>query len=182
MAFDRMVSKAIRGDPYLEQVVGSLIDLWRRLTEELRAHDRELERIARHHGVCRMLMTTPGVGTLTALAYVSAIDDPRRFRRSEDVGAYLGLTPRRYQSGEIDRTGRISKCGDRMARSLLFEAAHILLTRIKEPSRLQQWGRRLSKRVGPRKAKVAVARRLAVILHRMWVDGTEFDPDPALTT
>ncbi len=135
-----------------------MTDLRRRLTEILRGHDRELERITRHHGVCRMLMTTPGVGTLTALAYVSAIDEPHRFRRSEDVGADFGLTPRRYQSGEVDRAGRISKYGDRMTRSLLFEAAHILLNRTKKRSRLQQWGRRFSKRIGPRKAKVAVAR------------------------
>jgi len=85
------------------------------------------------HGVCRMLMTVRGVGVLTALAYMSAIDDPNRFKCSQDVGAYLGLTPRRYQSGEVDRAGRISKCGDRFARSLLFEAAHVLLTRIGEP-------------------------------------------------
>jgi len=86
------------------------------------------------------------------------------------------------QSGEVDGAGRISKCGNRVTRSLLFEAAHILLTRINQPSRLQQWGRRLSKRIGPRKAKVALARRLAVILHRMWIDGTEFDPDPVAAT
>ena len=180
-AFEELVQDAISNDAYLDHVVGSLLGLWRVLTDERRTYQRELERLARNHGVCRMLMTTPGIGTLTALAYVSAIDDPHRFRRSEDVGAYLGLTPRRYQSGEVDRTGRISKCGDRMARSFLFEAAHILLTRIKEPSTLRDWGRKLSVRIGPKKAKVAVARRLAVILHRMWIDGTEFDPLPIRT-
>jgi transposase len=176
--FERLVNDAICDDPYLHQTVGSLLGLWRTINEELRTYNRELDRMAREHGVCRMLMTTPGVGKLTALAYVSAIDDPHRFRRSADVGAYLGLTPRRYQSGEVDRTGRISKCGDRLVRSLLFEAAHILLTRIKEPSQLRDWGRKLTARIGAKKAKVAVARRLAVIMHRMWIDGTEFDPTP----
>ncbi len=179
--FEKSVREAIANDPDLAQIVGSLLGLWRGLSDELRTHNRALERIARDHGVCRMLMTTPGVGVLTALAYISAIDDPHRFRRSEDVGAYLGLTPRRYQSGEVDRAGRISKCGDRMLRSLLFEAAHVLLTRIKEPSRLKDWGRQLSRRIGPKKAKVALARRLAVIRHRMWIDGTEFDPGPVHT-
>ncbi len=176
--FERLVEDAIRDEPYLEQTVGSLLGLWRTLNDELRSYNREVERMAREHGVCRMLMTTPGVGKLTALAYVSAIDDPHRFRRSADVGAYLGLAPRRYQSGEVDRAGRISKCGDRLVRSLLFEAAHILLTRIKEPSQLRDWGRKLTDRIGAKKAKVAVARRLAVTMHRMWIDGTEFDPAP----
>jgi transposase len=178
LTFEKLVRDAIADDPYLNDTVGSLLSLWRVLTDQLRIYQREIERLAREHAVCRLLMTTPGVGAVTALAFVAAIDDPNRFRRSEDVGAYLGLTPRRYQSGEIDRSGRISKCGDRMARSLLFEAAHILLTRIKEPSTLRDWGRRLSLRIGPKKAKVAVARRLAVILHRMWVDGAEFNPTP----
>jgi transposase len=173
-----VVRDAISAGPYLEQVVGSLSILWRRLADELRTYDRELEHLARNHGVCRMLMTTPGVGTLTALAYVSAIDDPRRFKRSEDVGAYLGLTPRRHQSGDVARSGRISKCGDRIVRSLLFEAAHKLLTNSEEPSALRSWERKLINRVGQKKAKVAVVRRLAVILHRMWIDGTEFDPSP----
>lgn len=177
--FERLVREAIDSDVWLEQIVGSLLALWLVLSDELRTYNRELARLARNHGVCRMLMTTPGVGTLTALAFVSVIDDPRRFRRSEDVGAYLGLTPRRYQSGTVDKAGRISKCGDRVVRSFLFEAAHVILTRINEPSALQSWGKKLVHRVGPKKAKVAVARRLAVILHRMWIDGTEFDPAPS---
>lgn len=177
--FDRLVKEAIRQDPYLNQVVGSLLDMWRSLSEQLKTLNRELERAARENAVCRRLMTMPGIGTLTALAFISAIDDPRRFRRSEDVGAYLGLTPRRYQSGAVDRPGAISKCGDRMTRSLLFEAAHVLLTRINRPSALRDWGRRLSARNGPKKAKVAVARRMAVILHRMWISEHEFKPFPA---
>ncbi len=119
-------------------------------------------------------MTVPGIGPITALAFHSAIDDPSRFRRSRSVGAYVGLTPRRHASGEVDWSGRISKCGDRMLRSYLFEAAGVLLTRVPQWCRLKAWGHRLWKRIGFKKAKVAVARKLAVILHRMWRDETDF--------
>ena len=136
--------------------------------------DKQIAAIARANVAAKRLMTVPGVGPLTALAYVSTIDDPTRFRRSADVGAYLGLTPRRYQSGEIDRQGRISKHGDRFLRTLLYEAANVLMTRVKRWSPLKAWGHRLSKRVGPKKAKIAVARKLAIILHCIWTDGTEF--------
>ena len=107
-------------------------------------------------------------------SFLATIDDPTRFKRSRSVGAYLGLTTRRYASGEIDWTGRISKCGDAMLRSYLYEAANVLLTRVAKWSTLKAWGIRLAKRSGLRKAKVAVARKLAVILHRMWIEGTEF--------
>ena len=120
-------------------------------------------------------MTVPGVGAITALCFLATIDDPTRFKRSRSVGAYLGLTTRRYASGEIDWTGRISKCGDKMLRSYLYEAANVLLTRVAKWSVLKAWGIRVTKRSGLRKAKVAVARKLSVILHRMWVDGTEFN-------
>jgi transposase len=119
-------------------------------------------------------MTTPGVGPITALCFLATIDDPTRFKRSRSVGAYVGLTTRRFASGEIDWTGRISKCGDKMLRSYLYEAANVLLTRVAKWSALKAWGVRLAKRSGLRKAKVAVARKLAVILHRMWIEGTEF--------
>ena len=119
-------------------------------------------------------MTVPGIGPINALAFCAAIDEPTRFRRSRSVGAYFGLTPRRHASGEIDWTGRISKCGDGMVRSYLFEAAGVLLTRVPHWCRLKAWGLRLVKRIGFKKAKIAVARKLAVILHRMWRDGTDF--------
>ena len=119
-------------------------------------------------------MTVPGIGPITALAFHSAIDEPSRFRRSRSVGAYFGLTPRRYASGEVDWSGRISKCGDAMVRTYLFEAAGVLLTRVPQWCKLKAWGHRLWKRIGFKKAKVAVARKLAVILHRMWRDGTDF--------
>ncbi len=178
-AFERLVREATSQDDYLESVVGSLLDIWCRVSDDLRRYNRDLERLARASDICRNLMTTPGIGTLTALAYMSAIDDPSRFRRSEDVGAYLGLTPRRYQSGEVDRSGGISKCGDRMTRSLLFEAAHILLTRSKEDNYLKDRGRGLARRIGPKKAKIAVARKLAVVMHRMWMNEVLFNPSPA---
>ena len=120
------------------------------------------------------LMTVPGVGAVTAAAFLATVDDPERFRRSSSVGAYFGLTPRRCQSGDIDYTGRISKRGDGLMRSYLFEAANVLLTRVSTWSTLKAWGMRLAKRSGATKAKVALARKLAVILHRLWRDGTSF--------
>jgi transposase len=117
----------------------------------------------------------PDAVRITALAFKATIDDPARFARSRSVGAYVGLTSRRHASGEVDWTGRISKCGDAMLRSYLFEAAGVLLTRVPKWSAVKAWGVRLAKRNGLRKAKVAVARKLAVILHRMWIDGTEFN-------
>jgi transposase len=120
-------------------------------------------------------MTAPGLCPITSLCFKATIDDPTRFKRSRSVGAYVGLTNRRHASGEVDWSGRISKCGDAMLRTYLFEAANVLLTRATKWSALNAWGIRLAKRNGLRKAKVAVARKLAVILHRMWVDGTEFN-------
>jgi transposase len=132
-------------------------------------------RLARNNTQVRRFMTVPGVGQITALCHLATIDDPTRFKKSRSVGAYAGLTTRRYRSGEIDWTGRISKCGDAMLRTYLYEAANVLLTRIAKWSALKSWGMRIAKRSSLRKAKVAVARKLAVILHRMWVDGTEFN-------
>jgi transposase len=119
-------------------------------------------------------MTAPGVGPITVLCFLATIDDPTRFKRSRSVGAYLGLTTRGYASGEIDWTGRISKCGDRMLRSYLYEAASVMLTGVARWSALKAWGITVAKRTGLREAKAAVARKLAVVLHRMWIDRTEF--------
>ncbi|WP_043765763.1 IS110 family RNA-guided transposase [Algiphilus aromaticivorans] len=173
--FEQLVRDVMEADPVLAGTLGPLLELWCDLSRQLRKYDRDLVRTARRLEVCRRLMTAPGVGTLTALAFVTAIENPHRFRRSQDVGAYLGLTPRRYASGEVDRSGHISKCGDRMTRSLLFEAANVLITRSHTDSALHAWARSLRQRIGAKKAKVALARRLAVTLHRMWVDGTQFD-------
>ena len=122
-------------------------------------------------------MTAPGVGTIVALTYASAIDDPGRFRSSKTVGAHFGLTPKKYQSGETDITGRISKIGDRGVRTALYEAANVILTRPVKGSTLKSWGMRLAARAGMRKTKVALARKLAVVLHRMLTDGTSFVAD-----
>jgi transposase len=130
--------------------------------------------IVRDEPVCRRLTGVPGVGPLTALAFRATIDRPDRFRRSRDVGAHLGLTPKRHQSGETDVQGGISRCGDELARTALYEAARPLLIRSRRWSTLRARGVRVAKRRGLARARVAVARKLAVILHRMWVDGSEF--------
>jgi transposase len=155
-------------------VVEPLLAAWRTLDDQVAALERQLVRRARRHEACHRLMTVPGVGPLTALAFVTTVDDPTRFRRSSSVGAYLGLTPRRHQSGERDVSGRISKCGDRLTRSYLYEAANVLLTRVERWSFLKAWTFRLAKRSGAKKAKVALARKLAALLHRLWRDGTTF--------
>ncbi len=124
--------------------------------------------------VCRLLVSVPGVGPVTALAFRTAVEDPTRFAKSSLVGAHFGLTPRKYASGETDRNGGISRCGDRMVRSLLCEAANVLLTRVQRSSWLKRLGVDIARRRGKIRAQVAVARRLAVIMHRMWVDGTPF--------
>ena len=136
---------------------------------------RKVRKLARCDAQVWRFMTVPGVGPITALAFKATIDDPARFARSRSVGAYVGLTSRRHASGEIDWSGRISKCGDAMLRSYLFEAAGVLLTRVPKWSTVKAWGMRLAKRNGLRKATVAVARKLAVILHRMWIDRTELN-------
>jgi transposase len=119
-------------------------------------------------------MTVPGVGFITALSFKAEIDDPARFSKSRDVGVHLGLTPRKYASGEVDRSGSISKCGNAPLRSLLFEASVVMLTRSKKWSRLKAWGIRLAQRNGFKVACTAVARKLAVVMHRMWIDETNF--------
>ena len=131
-------------------------------------------RLVRADPVCRQLMSVPGVGAIVAVTFKSGIDDPSRFRRSRDVGPHFGLTPRKYQSGEFDVTGSISKVGDRMMRTALYEAASVMLTRTVRMSPLKSWAMGVAKRRGGKKARVALARKLGVILHRMWVDGTGF--------
>ena len=136
--------------------------------------ERRLRAHARNDTVCRRLMTVPGVGVITALCYMTVIDEQARFAKSRSVGTYLGLTPRRYESGETSYTGRISKCGDALLRSYLYEAAVVLLTRITRWSPLKSWAVRLAERVGFKKAAVATARKLAVVLHAVWQKKTDF--------
>jgi transposase len=142
-------------------------------TEFARLH-RAMLAIARENEVCRRLMTVPGVGALIAVTFTAAVDRPERFARSRAVGAHFGLTPKKYQSGETDITGAVSRVGDPTVRTALYEGAHILLTRAVRFSALKRWALEVAKRRGMRRAKVALARKLAVILHRMWIDGTTF--------
>jgi transposase len=137
------------------------------------AIDRDIRLLVRTEPILKRLMTVPGVGPITALAFLSAIDDPNRFKHARDVGPYLGLTPTRYQSVETNRQERNSRCGDTFTRTCLYETANVPLTRLQRFSPLKAWGLRLAKRIGGRKARIAVARNLAVILHCIWVDGTE---------
>lgn len=173
--FERLVGEACGNDGgMLNHTVHSLLSVYSCLKEQIRQLDRQLMGRARKSAVCQRLMTIPGVGILTALAFVTAVDDPAKFAKSRSVGAYFGLTPRCYQSGEIDQNRAISKCGDGLVRTYLFEAAGTLLTRVEKWSALKAWGLRLAKRSGLKKAKIAVARKLAVTMHRMWVDGASF--------
>src|SRR5207245_11146340 len=149
----------------------SVIDVMTREVERLTK--RVLDEV-RVEPTCRRLMTVQGVEPLTALAFRATIDRPDRFRRSRDVGAHLGLTPRRYQSGETDVQGGISRCGDELARTALYEAAHSLLVRSRKWSTLRAWGMRVARRRGMARARIAVARKLSTILHRMWIDGSDF--------
>lgn len=144
------------------------------MTRELAPLTRRVLGIVRDEPVCRRLMGVPGVGPLTALTFRATIDQPGRFRRSRDVGAHLGLMPKRCQSGETDVQGGISRCGDELARTALYEAAHTLLTRSRKWSTLRAWGLQVAKRRGMARARVAVARKLASVLHRMWADDAEF--------
>ena len=165
----------IENRPELVAVIRPLLAARKAIEEQIGDLDRKVVKLARHDEQVRRFMTVPGVGPITALCFKATIDDPTRFKRSRSVGAYVGLTTRRHASGEVDWSGRISKCGDAMLRMYLFEAAGVLLTRVPKWSALKAWGMRLAKRNGLRKAKVAVARKLAVILHRMWIDQTEFN-------
>ena len=144
------------------------------LREQFCILHRRLLAIVRDDEVCRRLMTTPGVGPVVALTYRATVDVPARFRKSKAVGAVFGLTPSKYQSGEINRTGAISKCGDEMMRVMLYVAAQVMLTRTIRWSWLKAWGMKIARQRGMKRAIVAVARRMAVIMHRMWADGTEF--------
>jgi transposase len=183
MSFEQRAEELIEGAGLLQGALRSLLAVLRSIGEQVAVLDQRVRQYTRKSKVCRQLMTIPGVGPLTAAAFVTTVDDPAKFRKSKTVGAYLGLTPRRYQSGETDHNGGISKCGDHLTRTYLFEAAGTLLTRVEKWSSLKAWGLRLAKRIGMKKAKVAVARKLAVIMHRMWVDGGAFrwsDAEPAI--
>ena len=162
------------GHPMLEPVAAAMLQARMSLRAEYGKLHRMLLGTVRADATCRRLMTVPGVGPVVAMSYKTAVDDPARFRKSRELGPYFGLTPSKYQSGEVDWTGRISKVGDAMVRTALFEAANVMLSRVTRFSTLKAWALRVAKLRGMKRAKVALARKLAVVLHRMWVDGTDF--------
>ena len=174
-AFREQLTAAGAHDPVLATLAEAFIPAHERLCGATEALDDDLRAIAKESPLARRLMTVPGVGVVVALGFIATVDDASRFRKATDVGAFLGLTPRRYQSGEIDRTGRISKCGDTAMRALLFEAATCLIRHVKRFSALKSWAVRLAGRKGFKKAAVAAARKIAVILLTIWRDGTEFE-------
>lgn len=173
--FRRVVRELIADGHQLAPVVDALLAVHEQACGEQEKMDRQVRSLAREDATTRRLMTVPGVGVVTALTFRHTIDDPSRFRSANDVGAYLGLTPRRKQSGETDVNGRVSRWGDRLLRAYLYEAASVLMHRTQKWSALKAWGTRLSQRIGLKKAKVAVARKIAVLLHCIWVDGTTFE-------
>ena len=172
--FEARIRELTAGHAILETVIGAMLAARMALWNEFTRLHREMLKIARADRVCRRLMSAPGVGALVALTYRSAVDDPSRFGKSGTIGAYFGLTPKKYQSGETDRDGGVSKVGDSMVRAALFEAAHIMLTRAVRFSSLKRWALGVAQRRGMKRAKVALARKLGVVLHRMWVEATEF--------
>jgi transposase len=172
--FEARIRELVAGQAMLERVAAPLLRARAALRAEYTTLHRDLLRTVREDDVCGRLMTVPGVGAVVAMTFRSAIDQPGRFAKSKAVGAHFGLTPKKYQSGEVDRTGRISKVGDAMVRTALFEAANVMLTRAVRFSTLKAWALRVAGRHGMKKAKVALARKLAVMMHRMWVDGTTF--------
>jgi transposase len=172
--FAARVHELITGHEMLEAVIGAMLTAREGLQAEFMRLHRRMLAVVRQDEVCRRLMTVPGVGALVSITFKAAVDDPSRFTSSKAVGAHFGLTPKKYQSGETDVTGGISKVGDPAVRAALYEAANAVLTRAVRFSGLKRWALAVAKRRGMRRAKVALARKLASVLHRMWMDGTEF--------
>ena len=173
--FTTKVREAFQGvSEGVQTSIGALLSSVEAIETSLKSLDEQLMKISKEDEVCKRLMTVPGVGPITAMTYKSTLDEPKRFERSSTVGAYMGLTPKQYASGTVDRHGRVSKMGPQECRVMLYEAAQSLLTRVQKGSKLRSWGLKLVKKKGLRKATVAVARKMAVILHRMWVSEKEF--------
>jgi transposase len=177
--FAERIRELVVGHATLEAVGAALLSVHAVLLREFNGFEKRVRAIARSDGRVRLLMSTPGVGAIVGLTYISAIDDPARFKSSKSVGAHFGLTPTKYQSGETDVTGRISKLGDSSVRTALYEAANVILTRPIKGGGLKSWAMKLAKRAGMKKAKVALARKLAVILHRMLADASKFIAEKA---
>jgi len=172
--FREPLAAAGETDPVLAMIADGFCAAHQRLCAAAQALENDLKKIARESSLARRLMTVPGVGPIVSLSFIALVDDAGRFRRASDIGAFLGLTPRRYQSGETDYSGRVSKCGDTQMRGLLFEAAACMIRLVKRFSPLKSWAVRLAGCKGFKKAAVATARKLAVILLTIWEDGTEF--------
>lgn len=178
-SFAGRIRELMAGHPSLEAIGTALLSVRTVLLGELGRFEKRVRMMARSDARTRLLMSTPAVGPIVALTYVSAIDDPARFRSSKRVGPHFGLTPKRYQSGQTDRSGRITKAGDAAVREALYQAAQVMLTHpIKGCTALKSWAMRIAKRAGMQKAKVALARKLAVIMHRMLADNVTFNPAP----
>jgi transposase len=159
----------------LAHIILPVLEAWRSMRARAAELGRQLLAGARQSQTCRMLMSIPGIGAVTATAFTTAVEDPANFKSSRSVGAWLGLTTRRYQSGEVDYDGHISRRGDAHLRGLLYEAATVILTRTHANSRLRDWGLKLRERIGFKRAAVAVARKLAVIMHSMLKSGEVFN-------
>jgi transposase len=176
-SFAGRIRELVAGQANLETIAQALLAVHAVLLREFNGFERRVRTMAREHIKARLLMTTPAVGPIVALTYVGAIDDPARFKSSKQTGAHFGLTPKKYQSGNTDITGRISKIGDAAVREALYQAAHVMLTKpVKGCSELKSWAMRIARRAGMRKAKVALARKLAVVMHRMLADDKPFNP------
>lgn len=174
--FDEEVRAACRTDDVLYASISALLDCLASVTAQLAALDKAARQIVTKMKACWHLMSVPGVGPITALSFAATIEDPHRFKRARAVGAYLGLTPRRYQSGERDVSFGISRQGDEMTRHYLYEAANCLLTTVGSQSALKSWGLKLARKIGPKKARTAVARKLAVLLLGLWKSESHFEP------
>lgn len=172
--FAARVQELTAGHEMLEAVIGAMLAAREGLQAEFMRLHRRMMGLARGDEICRRLMTVPGVGALVSVTFKAAVDDPTRFRSSKAVGAHFGLTPKRYQSGETDVSGRISRVGDAMVRTTLYEAANVILSRLTRFSTLKHWAMEVAKRRGLKRAKVALARKLASVLHRMWANSTDF--------
>ena len=178
--FEGRIKELVAGHPSLEGVAAALLAVRAVLRREFDTLEKRVRSMAREDARAWLLTSVPGVGAIVALTFASAIDDPARFKSSKSVGAHFGMTPKKYQSGETDVSGRISKIGDGGVRTAVYEAANVILTRpVKGCASLKSWAMKLAKRAGMQKAKVALARKLTVIMHRMLADGTTFTNRPA---
>jgi len=176
-SFAGRIRELVAGQANLEMIAQALLAVHAVLVREFNSFEKRVRIMAREHAKARLLMTTPAVGPIVALTYAGAIDDPARFKSSKQTGAHFGLTPKKYQSGQTDHTGRISKIGDAAVREALYQAAHVMLTKpVKGCPALKSWAMRIARRAGMRKAKVALARKLAVVMHRMLADDQPFNP------